>query len=326
MLEKLKRFLPDSFILLLLAMIVLAWLMPGVGMGEGSFNLENITDWGITLLFFFYGLKLSPEKMRQGLGNWRMHIVIQLITFLLFPLLVIGVYPMFHGGAYEALWVGMFFLAALPSTASTSVVMVSMAGGNVPGAIFNASISGIIGILVTPLWMSIVLTSQTQNFDFSGILMQLVMQIIAPVIAGLLLHRYFAKWVERYQKQLSMLDKATILLIVYQSFSHSFITKAFANVSWGALGWLFLAVVALFFLVMKLTSFIGRLMQLNREDYITVLFCGSKKSLLHGTVMASVLFAGISGSGIYLLPIMIFHAFQLFYISLLAQKMRLQRN
>jgi sodium/bile acid cotransporter 7 len=62
-------------------------------------------------------------------------------------------------------------------------------------------------------------------------------------------------------------------------------------------------------------------MHFTREDRITLQFAGTKKSLVHGSVFASVLFSGISGAGIFLLPIMIYHSYQLFYISILARKM-----
>jgi solute carrier family 10 (sodium/bile acid cotransporter), member 7 len=200
------------------------------------------------------------------------------------------------------------------------VVMVSIAGGNIPGAIFNASISGIIGIVLTPFWMGLFLTSQATGFDFSNVLIQLITQIIVPVLAGLLLHRYFVHWITRHLPKLAAFDKIIILLIVYESFSRSFMSGIFVSVSWLALGGLFVAVILLFFIVLNFTGLLAKKMDFTREDRITLQFAGTKKSLVHGSVFASVLFSGISGAGIWLLPIMIYHSFQLFYISVLARK------
>jgi sodium/bile acid cotransporter 7 len=305
-------------------MILIAWLKPGIGMVDKPLNLSLFIDIGVSLIFFFYGLKLDPEKIRAGMSNWRMHLTIQITTFLIFPALVLPFYPVFKNTSYEMFWFGMFFLAALPSTVSSSVVMVSIARGNIPGAIFNASISGIIGIIVTPLWMGLFLTSKAGVSDFSVVVLQLITQIILPVIAGLFLHRFFARLVDRYRKQLSSFDKTIILLIVYESFSKSFMAGIFKTVNWLTLTILFTSVIALFFLVMTLTKFFAGQLKFSREDSITLQFAGSKKSLVHGSVFASVLFSGISGSGIYLMPIMIYHAFQLFYISILAGKLQKQ--
>ncbi len=308
----------------LLFMILIAWLKPGIGMVDKQVNLGLVIDIGVSLIFFFYGLKLDPEKIRTGMSNWRMHLAIQLTTFLFFPLVIMPFYPLLKNTPYEMFWMGMFFLAALPSTVSSSVVMVSIARGNIPGAIFNASISGIIGIVVTPLWMGLFLSTHAGASDFSSVVLQLITQIIFPVIAGLLLHRFFVKTVNRYRKQLATFDKIIILLIVYESFSKSFMAGIFKTVNWLTLAVLFICVILLFFIVMTFTESLARRMNFNRGDRITMQFAGSKKSLVHGSVFASVLFSGISGSGIYLLPIMIYHAFQLFYISLLARKFQRQ--
>jgi len=307
-------------------MIVIAWIVPGVGMSYSPVNLGLIIDIGVVLIFFFYGLKLDPQKLKLGMSNWKMHLAIQLTTFFVFPLLILPFYPLLKGTTYEMFWMGIFFLAALPSTVSSSVVMVSIAGGNIPGAIFNASISGIIGIVMTPFWMGLFLTASGGGFDFSDVLIKLITQIILPVVAGLILHPFFVRWVNRYMKPLAAFDKIIILLIVYESFSHSFLSGMFSSVSWITLGGLFVVVVIIFFMVLYFTQWLGIKLNFTREDSITLQFAGTKKSLVHGSVFANVLFSGISGAGIYLLPIMIYHAFQLFYISVLARKMAVNQT
>lgn len=319
-----KKYFPDWFISGLFLMILVAWLKPGMGMDLQPVHLGLVIDIGVVLIFFFYGLKLDPAKLKAGMSNWKMHVAIQLTTFLLFPLLILPFYPLLKETNLEIFWMGLFFLAALPSTVSSSVVMVSIAGGNIPGAIFNASISGIIGIVMTPFWMGLFLTGAQEGFDFSHVLVQLITQIIVPVVAGLLLHRYFVRWVNRHLPKLAAFDKIIILLIVYESFSRSFISGIFTSVSWLALGGLTLAVVLLFFIVLNFTGWTAKKLRFSREDRITLQFAGTKKSLVHGSVFASVLFSGISGAGIFLLPIMIYHSFQLFYISILARKMAKQ--
>lgn len=81
-------------------------------------------------------------------------------------------------------WLGTFYLAALPSTVSSSVVMVSIAGGNLPAAIFNASISSIVGILITPLWMGFFLSAENADFEVMNTIWTLVQQIFIPVVLG----------------------------------------------------------------------------------------------------------------------------------------------
>jgi solute carrier family 10 (sodium/bile acid cotransporter), member 7 len=319
--QKIKRFLPDSFITAIISMIILAYLIPGIGAKGSMIELKTVSRYGIMLLFFFYGLRLSPEKMVNDLKNWKLHLTIQLLTFIFIPVVVLLFFPFFKNGEYYQMWLAVFFLAALPSTVSSSVVMVSIAQGNIPGAIFNASISGVIGIIITPLWMSFFLKASTTDFDFSKTLIDLVIQILIPVVAGLFLHRLWGKWALKYKSKLSLFDKCVILTIVYNSFSESFTNGIFSSIPNWTLFVLSGAVIALFFIVYGFSNWISKKMGFTREEQITVVFCGSKKSLVHGSVMASVLFAGSAAASLFLVPIMIYHAFQLFYISIVARRM-----
>ena len=153
LLEVLKKAGFDGFLLMIATMILMAYFLPKPGMVKEPVSLEEIANAGVSLIFLFYGMRLSVEKLKAGLSNWKMHIVVQLTTFLFFPLIVLAFRPLFVNNGFELLWLGVFFLAALPSTVSSSVVMVSIAKGNIPAAIFNASISSLIGVVVTPLWV-----------------------------------------------------------------------------------------------------------------------------------------------------------------------------
>ncbi|HKK80612.1 MAG TPA: bile acid:sodium symporter, partial [Prolixibacteraceae bacterium] len=249
------------------------------------------------------------------------HITIQTLSFVVFPLLVLIFYPFFQNSDFYTLWLAVFFLAALPSTVSSSVVMVSIARGNIPGAIFNASISGIIGIIITPLWMSIFLSSANSDFNFAQTLTDLLIQIFIPVTAGLLLHRFWGAWAIRNKSYLSMFDKAVILSIVYNSFSNSFLNGVFNTIPKWTLLLLAIIVISLFFTGFNIAKLISKRLHFSREEQITVLFSGSKKSLIHGSVMAAVLVGSSPLGSLFLVPIMIYHAFQLFYVSIVARKM-----
>lgn len=309
----------DWFLLALIGMIVLAWLFPEVGVAREPLSLGDVANYGVSLIFFFYGLRLSPEKLKAGLSSWRLHLVVQLSTFVLFPLLILPLHTFFEGGDQELLWLGTFYLAALPSTVSSSVVMVSIAGGNIPAAIFNASISSLLGIFITPLWMGLFLTSSYGDFDLGSVMGKLVLQVLLPVVLGVVLHRYWGGFAERNKKKLRVFDQVIILLIVFTSFCESFARHMFSGYSLLDLGTLGVAMGALFFLVFGVTSGISRMLGFNREDRITAIFCGSKKSLVHGTVMSKVLFPDANIVGIILLPIMLYHALQLLASSVIAQ-------
>ena len=310
----------DWFILALLAMIGLAKLWPGPGVQEGPFSLSSLASYGVSLIFFFYGLRLNFDQLKAGLRNYRLHLVIHLTTFVIFPALVLGARTFLMTPETELLWLGIFYVAALPSTVSSSVVMVSIAGGNIPAAIFNASISSLIGVFITPIWMSYLLTSTNGDYDLNSVIGKLTLQVIVPVIAGLLLNRRLGWIAERYKSYLRYFDQLTILIIVYTAFCESFTLNLFADYSASDLIELAALMLGLFFLIFGIVHVLSRLLHFEPEDQITALFCGSKKSLVQGSVMANVLFPGTI-AGVVLLPIMIYHALQLIVASIIAQAM-----
>ncbi|MFC5412422.1 bile acid:sodium symporter family protein [Larkinella bovis] len=304
----------------LLGMIGLAYLWPEPGIQKGPFSLDNLANIGVSVIFFFYGLRLSGDKLRVGLSNWKLHLTIHLTTFVLFPLLILAGMAVFETDENRLLWLGAFYVAALPSTVSSSVVMVSIAGGNLPAAIFNASISSLIGVFITPLWMGLLLSTSSGDYDLGSVIAKLSLQVIAPVVLGILLNRWLGAWAERYKKALGTFDKVVILMIVYTSFCDSFERRMFQGLTFWDLLELGGYMLGLFFLVYGLVNLVSKWLGFNRADRITALFCGSKKSLVQGSVMVNVLFPG-NVVGIVLLPIMMYHALQLIAASALAQSL-----
>ncbi|MEO5997012.1 MAG: bile acid:sodium symporter family protein [Chitinophagaceae bacterium] len=311
----------DGFILTLIAMILLAWLWPEAGEKKSPLHLTDIANYGVSLIFFFYGLRLNTENLKTGLIKWRLHLVVHFTTFIIFPLLVLSGKILFERESSQTLWLGVFFLASLPSTVSSSVVMVSIAGGNVPAAIFNASISSLLGVFITPLWIGLVIHAQSDGFDLYIVIAKLTVQVLVPVILGMLLHKKWGRLAEKNKKQLRYFDQTIILLIVYTSFCESFVKKMFSGFNISTLLIVGASMIGLFLLVYNIVKVICMLLGFNREDRITAVFCASKKSLVHGLVMSRVLFSGSDMIGIVLLPLMIYHALQLIAASIIAQSM-----
>ena len=308
----------NGFIAALLLAILTAYLFP---QGVQLLPLKTITDIGIGFIFLFYGLKLSPAEFKLGLFNYKTHIVIQLTTFIIFPLLVLLLLPLFEGGTTSNIWLALFFLGALPSTVSSSVVMVSLAKGNVPAAIFNASLSGLIGIIATPLWVSFFMKNAAE-FQFGDIILKLFLQIIVPLAIGLFLQRFLGNFARKHGKTLGKFDKTIILLIVYSSFSSSFLSNFFETLSAANLLKLFGLVILLFFSVYFGLGYLCRFLGFNTEDSITTRFCGTQKSLIHASVMVKIIFGNSANSALLLLPIMLYHTLQLVVIAMFAEKYR----
>lgn len=316
-----KFFVKNAFLWLLVLMVLMGYLIPYRESYNVYFNLGTFIDWGIVIIFLLYGLKLNLREVLNDVKNWKLHLLVQIATFVLFPLLVMPFYKIAQGNEFHVLWLSIYFLACLPSTVSSSVVMVSIAKGNVPSAIFNASISGLIGIFATPMLMHPFMESNSGGaVDQVAIIQQLLLKVLLPIVLGLLLNRLCKKFIERYGKLIGKFDRLIILLIVYESFSTAFVNRIFGSVPPITFAIIAVAVVGMFFIVYYLLQWASYRLHFNREDTITTTFCGSKKSLVHGSLFMMVLGIPDDNKVMFLLPIMLYHSFQLFYVSWLANR------
>ena len=316
-----KFFVKNAFLWFLVLMVLMGYLIPYRESYNAYFNLGTFIDWGIVIIFLLYGLKLNLREVLNDVKNWKLHLLVQIATFVLFPLLVMPFYKIAQGNEFYVLWLSIYFLACLPSTVSSSVVMVSIAKGNVPSAIFNASISGLIGIFATPMLMHPFMENNSGgSVDQVAIIQQLLLKVLLPIVLGLLLNPLCKKFIERYGKLIGKFDRLIILLIVYESFSTAFVNRIFGSVPPITFAIIAVAVVGMFFIVYYLLQWVSHRLHFNREDTITTTFCGSKKSLVHGSLFMMVLGIPDDNKVMFLLPIMLYHSFQLFYVSWLANR------
>jgi sodium/bile acid cotransporter 7 len=286
---------------------------------QESFNtyipITEVSYWGIVLIFVLYGLKLSPKEMLRDLSNWKLHLLTQSATFLIIPLFVVFLYPFFKASALYPFWIALLFLAVLPSTVSMSVIFVDKNKGNLGGAIFNSSISGFLGMVITPLWMSYFLEDTVGSSANSELIVKLIQQIFIPITLGMLVRHFAVKFAIWFVAKLKNIDKIVILLIVYKSFSNAFNKDIFSLIPLSQLMILIAGVVALYLVVFESLVFLSRLIKFKRADTLVVLFCGSQKSLVHGSVFTLLIFPELGMQTLALLPLMIYHAFQLLFAS-----------
>ena len=312
----------DGFVMALLCAVLVAWIYPAIGTMASPFSLSLVTDIGIAGIFFFYGLRINPTQMQAGVLNWKLHLLIQVTTFVLFPVLIFLAMMFVSDARGSLLWIGIFYVAVLPSTVSSSVLMVSIGRGNIPAAIFNASLSSIMGVVLTPLWMRFFLT-QTQGgiANFSDILLRLLLQIILPLTIGFLLHKILSKFAEKYKRWLRLFEKTVIVLIVYTAFSNSFSEGIFSDYGLLTIFGVAFGMLLLFAVIYWILKIVCKVLCFSLEDSITAIFCGSKKSLVHGSAMAKVLFQNIATSGVILMPIMMYHIIQLVIVGIIAARL-----
>ncbi len=315
---KLSRLPVDTFLLLLVAVVVLASLLPARGVAADV--LAVATKVVIALLFALYGARLSPQQAWLGVRQWKLHLLVLATTFVVFPLLGLAARVLVPSVLTADLYVGLLFLCLVPSTVQSSIAFTSIARGHVSAAIVSASLSNILGVLITPLLVvALMPVGGAPRVDGSAVL-DIVAQLLVPFAVGQVLRPRLGPWVARHVMLTRAVDRGSILLIVYAAFSMGMTAHIWSSVQ----PWRVAAVAAvsavLLAVVLAMTAVTGRLAHLARGDAIVLLFCGSKKSLASGLPMAVVLFPH-AAAGLIMLPLMLFHQIQLFACAVIASRL-----
>ncbi|MHC5903288.1 bile acid:sodium symporter family protein [Streptomyces sp. S6] len=304
----------DPYILLLLGTVGLAALLPA--RGQAADTVSGVSTGAIAFLFFLYGARLSTREAMDGLRHWRLHITVLACTFVIFPLLGLATAALAPTILTTPLQQGVLFLTLVPSTVQSSIAFTSMARGNVPAAICAGSFSSIIGIVVTPL-LAAALLGGTGGFSADSFL-DIVLQLLVPFLAGQLTRRWTSGFLTRHKKVLGLVDRASILLVVYSAFSEGMVRGIWHQVSPARLGALLVVEAVILAVMLALTWYGTKALGFSREDRITIQFAGSKKSLASGLPMASVLFG--AQASLAVLPLMLFHQMQLMVCAVIAKR------
>jgi sodium/bile acid cotransporter 7 len=305
------KFKFDWFLKGMLVAVALAFLWPEPGAKGGFLQPELLTKVGIALVFYLNGLALSLAAMKDGALRWKVHLLVQGCTFLLFPLLGIGILAVVGDWMSQPLKMGFFYLCALPSTVSSSVALTIAAGGNIAAAVFNATLSSLIGVVLTPMWMAFMLNQGGHDFVVGPVIVDLMIWVVLPLIVGQMTRPLLSAWASRNKARIQIVDRLTILMLVYTSFADSVQDGVWSNYGPVVLVETIVGCALLFAAVLLLTMWFARLLGLPTGDRIAAVFCGSKKTLASGVPMAHLIFGANPAIGMILLPIMIYHPLQL---------------
>ena len=311
----------NGFILGLIAAVILAFLFPAPGSQGGVLHADFVNNFGIALILFLQGLSLSIEKVKSGAGNWRLHVVIQAFTFGIFPLAGLLFYraiPWLWPSAPLPIRDGFLYLCVLPSTISTSVVLTAVARGNTAAALFNAALSNILGVFLTPLLVQLLMRKTGQSTPIGPLLLKITLLTLLPFFAGMGLRPLVRRWVDAHKAWVARISNAVIVFIVYSAFCDSVQNRIWATHGFSMTLLVFLFVAALFTAMSALIYVTCNAVRLNREDLIAAYFCSVKKTLAMGVPLAMLIFGQRDDLSLILLPIMFYHPLQLFVNGLFA--------
>ncbi|KQT02616.1 hypothetical protein ASG23_02905 [Cellulomonas sp. Leaf395] len=304
---------------MILSALLLGLLLPARGVVADVLDVARTA--AIVLLFFLYGARMATGEVWAGLRGWRLQGSMLAATYVAFPVLGLLVQLLPDAVVSPELKTGLLYLSLLPSTVQASVVFTSIARGNVAGAITGATISNVVGIVLTPLLVGVLMvrTSGQAGGNLAGI----VLQLLLPFAAGQLAQRWTGPWLRARPHLTRVTDRGAIVLVAYTSVSQATVSGAWSHVTWVALVVLVVVCAAMLATMLVLTWNGGRRLGLARDDRVALLMCGSKKSLATGLPMAAVLFAPALAASVAL-PVIVFHQLQLATCAVIARRLAAQ--
>ncbi|MDR2199092.1 MAG: bile acid:sodium symporter [Deltaproteobacteria bacterium] len=307
----------DPFTLILVLALALAFILPVEGKAYDLFYI--LSKLVVALLFFLHGARLSPGNILDGLTNYKLQLLIFFSTFAVFPLLALLLKPLLLFLLNPDVTAGFLFLACLPSTVQSSIAFTSIARGNVSAAVCAASASSLLGIILTPLLVSLIIHPSGHAAGLQT-LRDLFLQLLLPFALGQFFRPLLIDFLKRRQALTSVTDRLSVIFIVYVSFSQATNTGL-----WNQMDLKTLPLIVAVCLVMLAAALIftwktSGLCEFPRPDRTAALFCGSKKSLMTGVPMANIIFTPQIAS-LLIIPLMVFHQIQLIVCAFLARSL-----
>lgn len=312
----LKRYMPDTFVLVLVVVIGFSSLFPAKGRALDTASL--LSSCAIFLLFFFHGLRLARQDVWVGLKHWRLQCAILFFSFGALPLAGLSLFALFPGLLSSSLWLGVIFLCALPSTVQAAISSSSLAGGNVAASVIAAAVSNLSGVVLTPLIFAAIAHVSGDYIGLSTIT-NIATLLLLPFILGQVAQHWLNRWAERNRVWMGRMDRFTIMLTVYVTFSSAVNEGLWNRIDMKSLATLFAVIIALQSFAFSGAWWLGRAIGMSRADQITLLFSGTHKTLATGAPMARILFPAAQ-AGLIIIPLMLYHQLQLIMSAWLAAR------
>ncbi len=310
------RFVPDRFVLLLVAAMALGWLLPLSG--QGLAKAQAISSISIFALFFLHGLRLPRGEVAKAGRDWWLQGAMLAFSFAAMPLAALVMVKSAGFLLPAALVTGLLYCAMLPSTVQSAISYSSMAGGNVAASVVGAALSNLAGIVLTPLLVAVLIGATSGVWLGGDAVLRIATLLLLPFALGQALQGWLGLWARRQKALLALFDRLVIVIAVYVAFAGAVAGGSMALLTPASLTLLLAAIALLLLFAFGAAAGLGKAMRLNRADRASLLFAGAQKSIATGAPMAAILFG--PQAGLILLPTIIYHIAQLLLSAILAAR------
>lgn len=189
----------DQWFLFALAFFILLASQVQVPASHQAEKEIIVTYLCVALIFFITGCTLSSRTLLANSNRWRLHIFVQLQSFLLTSAIVFAVVSLCATNAEfmdAGLLVGLIFMGCVPTTISSNVIMTKQANGNQALTVVQSTLGNFLGPFLSPLLILMYLSTgawYTQSVPGLGsggfgdlyrrVFMQLGLSIFLPLVS-----------------------------------------------------------------------------------------------------------------------------------------------
>jgi solute carrier family 10 (sodium/bile acid cotransporter), member 7 len=321
----------QSFVLCVICTVFLAYSNPHVG--PAYLHPDVTAQWvAVVIIFLCAGLNLQTKALQKALYNVQFNAFVQAYNFIVvsvFVYVTTKVLVRLNIVQNKALADGLVVCACLPMAINMVVVLCHASNGDEAAAVFNATLSNLMGVFVSPLLIPL-LVGVTGNVDHVAVFLSLTLKVVAPVLVGQVLHYHAPPAVQealqRHKKVLSLVPQACLLFIIYTVFCQTFVdaqkdiadpTKTSITIH-DVLQVVTLEVSILTVLMTVAWYALRRLIPNEPQLRVMGLFGCTHKTVSIGVPLINTIYHGNPSVGLYTLPLLIWNPMQLVIGSLLA--------
>lgn len=205
LLQNIIKKIVDHMALLVLAVAVLGAVRP-----ETLTWIGPHVSWMLGIVMFGMGMTLRVEDFQRVLRHPREVSIGAAAQFIIMPLVAIALAKLF--GLPPELAIGVLLVGTCPGGTASNVIAY-LAKGDVALSVSMTMTTTLLAPLMTPFltWM---LAGAWIEVSFSAMMISIAQMVLAPVLLGLLVHRFAERTVERVLPVMPLVSVVCIVLLV----------------------------------------------------------------------------------------------------------------
>ncbi|KAI9140424.1 SBF-like CPA transporter family-domain-containing protein [Paraphysoderma sedebokerense] len=332
----LQKIRSQWFIIGVIFVILLARLYPPLGL-RSSFLRPDITVklFGVSLIFFNSGVSLRTKELFDALMHYKIHLSIQLSSFILLPFIMNVIVTYLHTTSINpGLLSGLLVVSVLPPPVSSGVILTKAVGGNEAVAVFNSTLGSLLGIILTPWLLMMVVENGAagEEVPLMSIFKSLVGTVVIPLCLGQLLRRHLESHSATTnhiastsssssvhtlsQIPFGTINSLILLAIIYTVFCETFTHEI--ELDGTSLFSVAFVIVIFQLCCIGIITWLNtrRLMKFRKGEVAACMFCATHKSLTLGMPILANIFPPHILSTLSI-PLLIYHPTQILLGSLL---------